>query len=79
MEKEKNIKKSCDLCKDIATKICFDCSLNLCDSCFDFLHKKKTNSEHNSETIESCASLNFRCPEHPTIQMNLFCVKEKHK
>ena len=79
MEKVTNVEKECDLCKDLVVKVCFDCSLYLCDSCFNFLHEKKTNLEHNSESIESFRSLNFRCPEHPTLPMNLFCVKEKSK
>ena len=36
MEEEKIEKKKCELCKDIATNICFDCSFYLCDSCFKF-------------------------------------------
>ena len=41
MEKEEIITKQCELCKETATNICFDCSFYLCDSCFEFLHEKR--------------------------------------
>ena len=79
MEKEKIVEKKYDLCKDFASKVCIDCSFYLCDSCFNFIHEKKVNSEHNSNSIEFYISLSFRCSEHPTLPMNVFCLKEKSK
>ena len=67
----------CELCKDNANNICFDCSFYLCDNCFDFLHKKKANLEHKKEKIESFISIDFKCSEHPKVPKNLFCIKEK--
>ena len=43
MEGAKNKEKNCELCKETATNICYDCSFYLCDSCFKFLHNKKAN------------------------------------
>ena len=61
MEKEKIEEKKCELCKDKATNVCFECSFYLCDSCFKFLHEKKANLEHKKDDIN----------------MNLFCIEEK--
>ena len=74
---EKSANKKCELCKENATNICFDCSFYLCDNCFEFLHKKKANSEHKKEEIEPYISIDFNCLEHPKVPMNLFCIKEK--
>lgn len=75
----RNEEKKCELCKSQATNICFNCSFYLCDSCFEFLHKQKSNSEHKKESINPFISINIKCPEHPEVPMNLFCIKEKSK
>ena len=31
----------CEICKEKATNIRFDCSFYLCDSCFRFIHETK--------------------------------------
>ena len=79
MEKIKDKEKLCELFKDLADKICFDCSFYLCDSCFKFLHEKKANSEHKNENIDSFISIDIKCPIHPEVPINLFCIKEKSK
>ena len=73
------IERKCELCKENATNICFECSFYLCNSCFKFLHEKKANSEHKKETIDPYVSIDINCPLHPKNQMNLFCVEEKSK
>ena len=78
IEEEKKDKK-CDVCQEIATNICFSCSFYLCDTCFQFLHDKKSNKEHKKEIIDPLISIDIKCPEHPKIPMNLFCIKEKSK
>jgi len=77
MEKEETMNKQCELCKETATNICFDCSFYLCDSCFEFLHEKKANLEHKKDEIDPFISIDIKCPEHQKIPMNLFCLKEK--
>ena len=77
MEEEEILVKNCELCKEAATNICFDCSFYLCDSCFEFLHEKKLNLEHKKEEIDPFISIDIKCQEHPKIPMNLFCLKEK--
>ena len=42
MEQKKDEKK-CDICKNNATTICYDCSFYLCNSCFEFIHQKNRN------------------------------------
>ena len=78
IEEEKREKK-CELCKENATNICFNCSFYLCDSWSKFLHGKKENLEHKIEKIDPFISLDIKCPEHPNVPMNLFCTDEKGK
>ena len=73
------IERTCELCKEKATNICFECSFYLCDSCFKFLHEKKANLEHKKEDIDPFVNIDINCPEHPKNQMNLFCIEEKSK
>ena len=74
---EKLVEQKCDICKEKATKICFDCSYYLCDDCFEFIHKKDANSEHKKEEINPFSPFDIRCPEHPKFSMSLFCKEEK--
>ena len=78
MEQKKDEKK-CDICKNNATTICYDCSFYLCNSCFEFIHQKNRNLEHKNEPITSFISFDIRCPEHPKIPLSLFCTEEKSK
>ena len=74
---DKVIEKICDICKETATNLCFDCSFYLCDSCFRFIHEKKRNLEHKKEDIDPYISIDINCMEHPKNQKNLFCIEEK--
>ena len=69
--------KKCELCKENATNICFNCSFYLCDSCFKYLHEKKENIGHKKENIDPFISLDIKCPKHNKVPMNLFCIDEK--
>ncbi len=51
----------------------------LCDSCFNFLHTKKSKETHKKEGIEPYFSKKLKCPLHPKIPLNLFCTEEKGK
>ena len=44
--------KKCELCKDNATSLCFQCYMYLCDSCFKFIHDKPANNQHKKEKID---------------------------
>ena len=78
MEGKKEERK-CELCKDKATTICYDCSFYLCDGCFKFLHEKEANKEHKKEDIDPFFTIDIKCHEHPKIPMSLFCAEESSK
>ena len=80
MINDKSSIKLCDLCQNVkAETICYDCPSYYCKTCFDLIHKIKINSEHKKEEIDPFVSINVKCPEHPKIINNLFCVEEKSK
>ena len=80
MINDKSSIKLCDLCQNVkAETICYDCPNYYCKTCFDLIHKIKINSEHKKEEIDPFVSINVKCPEHPKIINNLFCVEEKSK
>ena len=79
MEEINNKDKKCELYKEKATNLCYDCFLYLCDSCYLYIHEKNANFFHKKEWIDPFISIDIKCPEHPTIPMNLFCSKEKSK
>ena len=74
MEEDKP--KLCELCKEKATSICYDCSFYLCDSCFDYLHIKKVNSEHKKEKIDPIIPIDLKCAKHPKIPLSFYCLEE---
>ena len=75
---DKNEKK-CDLCEEKTSNIFFEYSFFLCDSCFNFLHAKKSKEAHKKEEIKPYFSMKMKCPLHPKIPLNLFCIEEKGK
>ena len=79
MEEPKKEEKECELCKNIATNVCFECLFYLCDSCFKYLHEKKVNAGHKKEDIDPFVSVIIKCPDHPKMPMNLFCKDDKSK
>ena len=79
MESSQNLLKLCEICGSNATSLCFKCSSYFCDSCYKFVHDKKINSNHIKEKIDPYIPIDIKCPEHPKILNNLFCVEEKDK
>ena len=72
--------KTCDLCQSNEAKtICYDCPSYYCESCFNIIHNIKINLMHKKEEIDPFVSINVKCPKHPKIINNLFCVDEKSK
>ena len=71
--------KICELCKDPATNICYDCSFYLCDSCFYFVHSKDENMSHKKENINQIIPIDLKCQKHPKVPLTLFSVEEKSK
>ena len=77
MQKKENLIKHCELCGIDATNLCFECLEYFCESCFNYLHEKKLKSNHTKENIELYVPIDLKCPEHPKIPINLFCLNEK--
>ena len=61
MEKNDNFIKKCDICKEDATSLCFNCNQYFCESCYKFIHSKKINSQHKKENIDLYVPIDLRC------------------
>ena len=79
MEQNKINEKLCELCREIATNLCLNCNNYYCDSCYKFVHEKKNNTNHKKESIDPFVPIDLKCPIHPNIPLNLFCVDENGK
>ena len=79
MEKNQSLIKKCSICGINSTCLCFQCFEYLCDSCFKFIHDKQQNSHHKKEKIDPFVPIDLKCPEHPKVSNNLFCIDEKVK
>ena len=77
--KKNNLIKKCDMCKEDAIFICFNCKLYFCEACYKINHNKPVNSQHKKENIDLYVPIELKCPEHPDILLNLFCLNEKGK
>jgi len=80
MDKDSELEKQCCYsCGETSTCICFECKEYFCDSCFKACHDKKLKSKHKKEIIDPCIPIELKCPAHPSIPFNAFCVDEKGK
>ena len=78
MDKTKKTEnKNCDMCGENANSLCFKCQMYLCDYCFKTIHSMKLSSQHKFEKIDYYVPIDLKCPEHPDVPYNLFCVDEK--
>ncbi len=71
--------KECDFCDSKATTLCFDCIIYFCDNCYKYIHNKEKNYHHKKELIDLYLPIDIKCPAHPKIPFNLFCIDEKGK
>ena len=78
MEVQKSIKQS-EMCRIPATSLCFECFMYLCDSCYKIIHDKIQSDKHKKENIDYFAPIDTKCPDHPRIPINLFCIDENGK
>ena len=78
MEKENKLKK-CELCKEIATSLCFICNSYFCNQCHKYVHDKQVNINHKKEVIDPFVPIDLKCPDHPQHPIYLFCADEKGK
>jgi hypothetical protein len=71
--------KYCEICKESAKYLCIDCDSYFCETCDKYIHEKKINKEHKREGIDLFVPIDTKCPVHPNIPLNLFCIEEKGK
>ena len=50
-----------------------------CDICYKLIHEKKEINQHKKEKIDYLIPIDTKCPNHPIIPNNLFCVDKKGK
>ena len=67
----------CDICGEQAETLCTNCKKYFCEPCFKFVHEKKKNVGHKKEVIDPFVPIETKCPIHPDVPINLFCVTEK--
>ena len=79
MNEKKNNIKLCEICEKEATSLCLKCISYFCEECFKYIHDKKPNTQHKKEKIDYFAPFDTKCPEHPKVIINLFCLEEKGK
>jgi len=79
MEQKKKNEKTCEICGELAKILCISCNSYFCDSCSKFVHEKAKNIQHKKEEIDPYIPIDTKCPEHPNIPINLFCVDDKGK
>jgi hypothetical protein len=78
MEKSE-VLKECDLCGEIATCLCFQCTQYFCEKCYKLIHDIKKNNLHKKEKIDNFIPIELKCPKHPGNLLNLFCLDENGK
>lgn len=79
MENKQKEIKECDFCSSKAIYACFECSHYFCENCYKFIHNKEKNSQHKREDIDPYVPIDIKCPIHPKVPLNLFCLEEKGK
>ena len=79
MESNQKNQKICEICGEFAKILCLKCNSYFCDSCDKYVHEKKRNIQHKKEIIDPFVPIDLKCPSHPDIPLNFFCVDEKGK
>ena len=78
MEVIKKNYKLCEICDNEATSLCLKCVSYFCDKCFKYVHENnKTKNNHKKEKIDYFVPIDTKCPDHPQVPINLFCIDEK--
>ena len=80
MEKNINTIKKCDICEADASCLCFKCSHYFCEKCYKLIHDQKKNKDgHKKVQLDPFVPFDLKCPNHPIIPIELFCLEEKGK
>ena len=77
MKQQSKLFKECDFCGANATCLCLQCINYFCERCYKFIHDMEKNSSHKKENIDPFIPIDLKCPDHPTIPTNLFCLEDK--
>ena len=72
-----SIIKKCDLCEGEATCLCFKCLNYYCEKCYKIVHDLTKNNTHKKDPLDPYVPYDLKCPAHPKIPINLYCVEEK--
>ena len=67
----------CELCGEISKSLCLKCNCYFCEVCYKFVHEKKKNIGHKKEDVDPFVPIETKCPIHPDVPINLFCITEK--
>ncbi len=68
--------KYCEICKEEASTICFNCINYFCNSCSNFIHSKKINKAHIRDKIDIYKLFDIKCKIHPNKSLEFFCIDE---
>ena len=77
MKNKDELIKKCEICNTDATCLCFMCKNYFCERCYKLIHDIKNDPKHKKEKIDPYVPIDIKCPQHPDVPMNLFCVDEK--
>ena len=77
MEENQKNNKKCDICEEPATNLCFKCQNYFCEVCYKIIHERKKNNGHQKHKIDYFVPIDIKCPDHPNVPYNLFCLDEK--
>ena len=70
---ENQIKK-CEICKENALFLCFQCNNYYCERCYKFVHDIKINSQHIKEKIDPYVPIDIKCLNILTIKFIYFVL-----
>ena len=69
--------KKCEVCKNDATCLCFECMSYFCDSCFKLSHNNEEYKSNKKDKYDYYAPIDLKCQKHKLYPNGLFCVNEK--
>ena len=71
--------KKCEVCKNDAKCLCFQCMSYFCDSCYKLSHSNEEYKTHKKDKIDYFVPIDLKCSSHKLHPMDLFCINDKGK
>ena len=71
--------KICEVCKNDAKCLCFQCMSYFCDSCYKLSHSNEEYKTHKKDKIDYFVPIDLKCSSHKLHPMDLFCINDKGK